>query len=153
MGSYRIVVTNPDSKKIRFVPYETNPDLFRIVDHESLMFSKDSFRRLIFKRFDLFTRIQQILTNPDESLVHRRTLNKPESIQILGFRFANPYWFQKICFVDSFRRSFLKDSFYGFVLWIRFWKIRFMDSFRESKNPKLLDSFCFGRIRIRIPHP
>jgi hypothetical protein len=120
MDSFCFVVTNPDSKKIGFVPYETNPDLFRILDHKSLMFSKDSFRRLIFKRFDLFSRIQQILTNPDESLVHRRTLNKPESLQILGFGFANPYWFQKICFVDSFRKPCLKDSFCGFVLWIRF---------------------------------
>ncbi len=87
----------------------------------------DSFRRLISKRFDLFS---QILTNPDESLVHRRTLNKPESLWILGFGFANPYWFQKIRFVDSFCRPFFKDSFHGFVLWIRFWKIRFVDSFR-----------------------
>ncbi len=38
-----IVIMNPDSKKICFVPYETNPDLFRIVDHKSLMFSKDLF--------------------------------------------------------------------------------------------------------------
>ena len=89
----------------------------------------DLFRRLIFKRFDLFLQVQLILTNPDESLVHRRTLNKPKSLQILGFGFANPYWFQKICFVDLFRRPFLKDSFRGFVferfvLWIRFVKAK-----------------------------
>ncbi len=47
MDSFCIVITNPDSKKIRFVPYETNPDSFRIVDHESLMFSKDSFRGFV----------------------------------------------------------------------------------------------------------
>ncbi len=41
MGSYCLVVTNPDSKKVQFVPYDMNPDLFRIMDHESLMFSKD----------------------------------------------------------------------------------------------------------------
>ncbi len=149
MDSFRIVITNPDSKKVRFVPYKTNLDSFCIVDHESLMFSKDSFCRLIFKRFDLFSRIQRILRNPDESLVHRRTLNKPESIGILGFGFANPYWFQKIHFVDSFRRP----VFERFVSWIRCVDLFLKDSFRENKNPKLLDSFCFGRIRIRIPHP
>jgi hypothetical protein len=64
MVLFRFVVTNPDSKKVRFVPYETNTNSFCIVDHESLMFSKDLFRRLIFQRFDLFSRIQRILTNP-----------------------------------------------------------------------------------------
>ncbi len=92
-------------------------------------------------------------TNPEESLVHRRTLNKPESLQILGFGFANPYWFQKIHFVVLFLRPFLKDSFPGFVLWICFWKICLVASFRENKKSKLLDSFCFRRIRVRIPHP
>ncbi len=144
MDSFCFVVTNPDSKKIWFVPYETNPDSFRIVD---------LFCRLIFKRFDLFSQIQWILTNPDKSLVHRRTLNKPKSSQILGFGFANPYWFQKICFVNWFRRPFLKDLFRGLVSWICFWKICFVDSFCENKNSKLLDSFCFGRICVRIPHP
>ncbi len=47
MDSYRIVTKNPDFKKVCFVPYETNPDSFRIVDHESLMFSKDSFRGFV----------------------------------------------------------------------------------------------------------
>jgi hypothetical protein len=42
----------------------------------------------------------------------------------LSFGFANPN---------------LKDSYRGFV--------------SEKKIPKLLDLFCFGRIRIRIPHP
>jgi hypothetical protein len=41
MDSYRFVVTNPDSKKVQFMPYDTNPDSFCIVGHESLMFSKD----------------------------------------------------------------------------------------------------------------
>ncbi len=41
LDSYWFVVTNPDSKKVRFVPYDTNSDSFRIVDHEFLMFSKD----------------------------------------------------------------------------------------------------------------
>jgi hypothetical protein len=94
---------------------------------------------------DWFLKDSTCFHESNESLVHRPTLNKP--------RFANPYWFQKIGFVDSFRRSFLKVSFCGFVLWICFWKIGFVDLLRESKNPKLLDLFCFGRIPIRIPHP
>jgi hypothetical protein len=97
------------------------------------------FSRLIFKRFDLFSQIQRILTNPDESLVHRRTLNKPESLWILGFGFVNPYWFQKICFVDLFCILFWKihfvDSFCGFVLWICFWKICLWIRFVKTKIP------------------
>ena len=115
MDLFRIVIMNPDSKKVWFVPYKTNPDSFCIVDHKSLKFSKDSFCRLIFKRFGLFSWIYRILTNPDKSLVRRRTLNKPKSIQILGFGFANPYWIKNICFVDSFCRP----VFERFVSWIR----------------------------------
>jgi hypothetical protein len=33
-----------DSKKVQFVPYNMNRDLFHIVDHESLMFLKDLVR-------------------------------------------------------------------------------------------------------------
>jgi hypothetical protein len=87
----------------------------------------DSICRLIFKRFDLFSQtIQQILTIPDKSLAHRRTFNKPKSIQILGLG----YCFQKIHFLDSFCPTvlkrlvlsiqfvdlFLKDLFRGFIL-------------------------------------
>ena len=69
--------------------------------------------RLIFKRFDLFSQIQRILTNRDESLVHRCAMNKSESIQILCFGLANPYpvcgfvlsyCIQKICFVIFFSK-------------------------------------------------
>jgi hypothetical protein len=44
MDLYQFVVMNPDSKKVRFVPYNTNPDLFCIVPHKFLLFSKDSVR-------------------------------------------------------------------------------------------------------------
>ena len=54
-------------------------DLFRIVIDESRLADSriqtlriritDSFRRPVFERFSLFSRIQQILTNPYESLV------------------------------------------------------------------------------------
>ncbi len=68
MDLYCIVTTNPDFKKVCFVPYEMNPgfvsyrgsqiltlkDSFQIVSHESSQFSK----------IRLFLRIQWILTNP-----------------------------------------------------------------------------------------
>jgi hypothetical protein len=68
MDSYRIMTTNPDFKKIRFVPYKTNPgfvsyrgsqiltlkDSFRFVSHKSSQFSK----------ICLFLQIQRIHTNP-----------------------------------------------------------------------------------------
>ncbi len=101
----------------------------------------DLFRRLIFKRFNLFSWIQQILTNPDESLVHRRTLNKPESIQILGFGFVNPYCFQKIGFVDSFR---------GFILSYCVQKIRFVDSICRPVFERFVLWICF--VKTKIPN-
>jgi hypothetical protein len=108
----------------------------------------DSISRLIFKRLDLFSEIQQILTNPDKSLVQRRTLNKPKSIWILGFGFANPYCFQKICFVDLFHPTvfkglvswirfvdlFLKDLFYGFVLQKQKSQITWFISFQKDSD-------------------
>jgi hypothetical protein len=68
LNLYRIVTTNPDFKKVCFVPYKTNPgfvsyrgsriltlkDSFQIVSHESSQFSK----------IRPFLQIQQILTNP-----------------------------------------------------------------------------------------
>ena len=133
----------------------------------------DSFRRLIFKRFDLFLQIKWILTNPDLSLVHRRTLNKHKSLWILGFGFSNPYWFQKIRFVDSFCRPFVKDSFFGFVswicfvelflkdlfcgfvLWICFWKIRFVDLFlKDSFRGFIFERFVswIRFVKAKIPN-
>ncbi len=104
-----------------------------------MQFSKDSFRGFVlWRNFQKIRRIQRILTNPSESF---------------GFGFANPLVFKRfvswICFVTQFS----KDSFRGFVSWRNFQKIHFVDSFRKTKNLKLLDSFRFGRIRVRIPHP
>jgi hypothetical protein len=125
-------------------------DSFR--ESESFWFSKDSFCGFVSSygvqkiRFvdlihDTFRRIQRILTNPDESLLHKRTLDKS-----LGF--ANPYGVQKIRFVDSFCPTVFKrfvswirfvlrcskDSFRGFVSSYGVQKIRFVDSFRKTKN-------------------
>jgi hypothetical protein len=122
VDSFRIVVTNPDSKKIRFVSCHESW-LHRFANPDSQIRSLkiqivDSFRDLNFQRFDLFSRIQRILTNPYESLVLYHETNPYESnsrIQTL-----------KIRFVDSFRRH----VFERFVSWIRFVGLFSKDSFR-----------------------
>jgi hypothetical protein len=110
MDWYCIVITNPDSKKVWFVPYEMNPgfikyrvsriltlkDSFQIVNHKSSQFSK----------ICLFLRIQQILS----------TIAQKESLKIqicksLRLGLANPdLWIQtlKICIADLIRRPFFE---------------------------------------------
>jgi hypothetical protein len=89
-------------------------------------------------------------TNPHESLLHRRTTNPykswdPDSqIPTVFKRFVSWIRFVLRCSKDSFR---------GFVLCYGVQKICFVDSFRKTKNLKRFDSFRFGRIRVRIPHP
>ncbi len=107
-------------------------------------------------RFDLwcgFQKIRQILTkpaNPQESLVHRRTLDK----QILNFWIRESVLlFKRFVLRIRFVMRFSKDLFRRFDSWCSFQKIRFPDLFREKKIPKLLDLFLFGRIRVRFPHP
>ena len=78
-----------------------------------------------------------ILKNKDSQI------RKSESLQIFKVRICE----------SGFVSPNPKDLHRGFVSWICFWKIRFVDSFRANKNLKLLDSFQFVRIRIRIPHP
>jgi hypothetical protein len=92
MDLYRIVTTNPDSKKVRLVPYDTNPanpgfvsyrgsriltlkDSFRIVSHESSQFSK----------IRLFLRIQQILSTIARNESLKVEICESESFQILKF--------------------------------------------------------------------
>ncbi len=124
-----------------FVPYRgsrilTLKDVFRIVSHESSQFSKDLFRGFvlwcIFKRFD----------ESDKSYESSRILSN------IDLRIhTNPV------LPDSRIQSIFKR----FVSWIRFVmqfsNTRFVDSIRKTKNLKRFDSFRFGRIRIRIPHP
>jgi hypothetical protein len=97
---------------IRFVSYSqillhrfANPDLrvrflkIRIVDSCDLN----------FQRFDLFSRIQRILS----------TIAQNKSLRIQAGRFANPdlrIRTLKICIADLIRRAFFKR----FVSWIRF---------------------------------
>ncbi len=120
--------------RIRFVSWITNPSCFQKIRFV------DSFRRLIFKRFDLFLRILSTIAR-NESL--KIKIRKSESLRIFKVRIRK----------SGFVNPNPKDLYRGFVSWIHFWKIRFVDSFRANKNLKLLDSFRFVRIRIRIPHP
>ncbi len=133
---------------ISTVSWITNPDFKRFVSY------RESRIQSIFKRFvsrihfadsfrDAFSKDSTNLTNPTnphESLV----LQTYESIRILYFRIRES-------------SQFSKDSFRGFVSWIRFvtqfTNTRFVDSIRKTKNLKRFDSFHFRRIRIRIPHP
>ncbi len=135
MDLYRIVVKNPDSKKIRFVSWLPNLTSSGSGFASPILKDSDSwiqFGTHFSKIRPVFTNPTNpyesvwILTNPYESLVYRRTLNKPESVWILGFGFTNPYCFQKIHFVDLFHPMVFKK----FVLWI--WIV-----LRCSK-----DSFC-----------
>ncbi len=96
----------------------------RICKSESLMFSKD-----LVCGFKSETDLEQIWTiltnpkNPHESLVHRRTMNKSESTQILSFGFATYYGIQKICFVDLISPMVFKLP----ITWIRFktWLLKY----------------------------
>ncbi len=132
MDSYRIVTTNPDFKKVRFEPYEMNPG-FVSYRGSRILTLKDSFRivsheSMIFQRIACFYK-------SNKSLRILSTIAQNES---LSFGLANPN---------------LKDLYRGFVSWIHFWKIRFVDSFPANQNLKLLNSFRFVRICIPIPHP
>jgi hypothetical protein len=116
--------------------------LIQFVSFQKIRFA-DLICNAVFKRFVLrirfatrFSKDSTNLANPHESLVNRRTLDK----QILNF------WIRKsVC--SS------KDSFCGFVLRCGSQKIRFTDLICKKKIPKLLNSFRFGRIRIRFRHP
>jgi len=63
-----------------------------------------------FKKFVLVRgpRIQKILTNQDESLVHRCTVNRKNPYESLGFKFTNLYGVKKIRFVDSTQSTVFK---------------------------------------------
>ncbi len=125
MDSFCIVVTNPDSKKIRFVLWLTNPDSFRIVDHKSFMFSKDSFRRLIFKRFACFYEYNeslQILSTIARNESLKIEIRESESLRILQIRIRE----------SGFVTPNLKDLYRGFVLWIRFVDSFLKDSFHGN---------------------
>jgi hypothetical protein len=150
MDLFCFVITNPDSKKVRFVLWSRILDSYRIVDHKSSHFQKicfaDSFRDTIFKRFDESDKSyesSQILSTIDLR-IHTNPVLPDSRIPTVFKRFVSWIRFVLRCSKDSFR---------GFVSWRNVQKIRFVDSICKTKNLKRFDLFRFGRIRIQIPHP
>jgi hypothetical protein len=136
-----------------FVSYRSHEswlqkDSFRFVIDESGFVSYRVSRILhVFKRFVLWIRFVDWFSK-DLTCFHKSY----KSLQILSTIARNESL--KIRIRESgFVTPNLKDSYRGFVSWIRFRKIRFVDMFRANKNLKLLDLFWFVRICIRIPHP
>ena len=135
---------------IRTVSWPWILDSYRIVDHESWLL-KIRFDSLVtnpvnFQRFACFYESNEslrILSTIARNESLKIEIRESESLRILKIRIRK----------SGFVNPNLKDSYRGFVSWIRFWKIRFVDSFRENFFSKLLDSFRFVRIRIQIPHP
>ncbi len=99
--------------RIGFVSCITNPYCFQKIRFV------DSICTLIFKRFNLFSWIQQILMNPDESWRILSTIAWNKSVRIQAGGLMNPdlrIRTLKIRIADLIRRTFLKRL----VSWIRF---------------------------------
>ena len=136
MDSYCIVTTNPDSKKVRFVPYDTNPGFVSYRGSQILTF-KDSFRIVSyesnqFSKIRLFLRIQRILSTIARNESFKIQIRESESLRIRTL---------KIGIVDSIRRS----VFERFVLWKNFFQITWFVSFRKDSytNPASLIILLF----------
>ncbi len=129
-------ITNPDFKRfvsfrdwrirIRFVSWITNPSCFQKIRFVDL------FRRLIFKRLACFYESYEslrILSTIAQNESLKIKIRESESLRILKIRIRE----------SGFVTTNLKDLYRGFISWIHFWKIRFVDSFRENFFSKLLD--------------
>ncbi len=130
----RIVVTNPDSKKICFVLWLTNPTSQICKSGFASPILKDS--NCGFDSWPELPKIRPVFTNPmnpHESWRILSTIAQNKSLQIQAVGLANPdsqIWtlkiriadsiciafFHKICIVDSFCRP----VFQRFISWIRF---------------------------------
>jgi hypothetical protein len=125
-------------------------DSNRIVDHESWL-KKICFELLItnpvnFQRFTCFyesNKSLRIFSTTAQNKSVKIEICESESLQILKFRIRK----------SGFVNPNLKDSFRGFDSRCNFQKIRFVDSFRKKKKSKRFVSYWFGRIRVQIPHP
>ncbi len=129
MDLFCIVVTNPDSKKICFVLWLTNPTSQICQSGFVSPILKDSNRGFVL--WPELPKIQPVFTNPTnphESWQILSTIAWNESLRIQAGRFANPdlqIQTLKICIVDSFHRP----VFQRFVLWICFVGLFSKDSF------------------------
>ncbi len=154
VDSYRIVDHKSCLKKIRIVPTKRILILgfvsFRFVTKVFKYLYRGFVSQTVFDKIRPFFTNPTNPTNPHESLLHRQTTNPYES---WGPDSRIPTVFKRFVSWIRFVVRCSKDLFRGFVLYNGVQKIRFVDSFRKTKNLKRFDSFCFGRIRIRIPHP
>jgi hypothetical protein len=111
-------------------------DLYRFVGHESGL-KKIRFVSWItnpdLKRFGLYRDHESSQFSKDSTCFHKSN----ESSRILSTMAQN----------ESLKLEIRESES------LRILKLHIVDSFRKKKIPKLLDSFRFGRIRIRIPHP
>ncbi len=120
MYSFCILVTNPDSKKIRFISWLMNPTSQICESGFTSPILKDSSRGFVSwpelpKIWPVFTNP----TNPHESWWILSTIAQNESLRIQAGGIANPdsrIRTLKICIADWFCRP----VFQRFVLWIRF---------------------------------
>ncbi len=105
MDLCRFVITNPDSKKVRFVLYETNPG-FVSYRGSQILTLKDSFwfvshKSSLFSKIRLFLRILSTIAQ-NESL--KIEIRESESLRILKIRIRE----------SGFVNPNLKDSYRGF---------------------------------------
>jgi hypothetical protein len=119
-----------------------------VIDESGFVSYRGSRILHVFKRFvlwirfvDWFSKDSTCFYESYESLQILSTIARNESLKI-KIRESESLRILKIRIWESgFVTPNPKDSYRGFVSWIRFWKIRFVDSFRENQNLKLLDSF------------
>jgi hypothetical protein len=112
MNWFHFVITNPDSKKFRFVPYETNPG-FVSYRGSQILTLKDRFESLItnpvnFQRFAYFyesNKTLRILSTIARNESLKIEIRKSESLRILTFHICE----------SGFANPNLKDLFRGFV--------------------------------------
>ena len=120
MELFCIVATNPDSKKICFVLWLTNPTSQICESRFASPILKDSNRG--FVSWPELPKIRPVFmnpTNPHKSSQILSTIAQNKSLRIQAGGFANPdlrIRTLKICIADSFCRP----VFQRFVLWIRF---------------------------------
>jgi hypothetical protein len=122
--------------------FRESMDSYRFVGHESRL-KKIQFVSWItnpyLKRFGSYRGHESSQFSKDSTCFHESN----ESLRILSTMARN----------QSLKIEIRESESLRILERIRTLKIRFVDSFPENKNLKLLDSFRFVRIRIRIPHP
>ncbi len=140
MDSFCIVVTNPDSKKVQFVLWLTNPTSWICKSGFASPILKDlNSGFVLWPELPKFQPVFTNPTNPHKSWQILSTIARNKSLWIQASRLTNPdsqiQTFQ-ICIADLICGTF----FIRFVSWIQFVeffpKIQSVDSIRKAKNSK-----------------